>query len=402
MNPQPSLFASLRALPQPAWVLFFGTFLNKFGAFVVPFLTLYLTKQGYTAAEAGMAVGAYGVGGLFASLLGGYLADALGRRLTIAVSMFLGAATMMMLSQMHQLPFIILLTALTGLTAEFYRPASSALLTDLVPPEQRVTAFSALRMAFNAGFAFGPATAGFLAAYGFFWLFAGDSATCVLFGIVALFLLPGATHNRRDNASWSEAWAVLRADRRLHQLLAANLAIGLVFFQIASTYGLYVTHLGFSPAIYGMLVSLNGLMVVLIELPLTTLTRRYPPQRVVALGYLVAGAGFALNYFAHTIPMLALSMGTFTLGEMLAMPMASAYIANLAPAHMRGRYLGVSSLTWSLALIIGPGLGMKLFSCNPPLYWSLCAVMGLIAAIIILMAVKPQAEIRAATKEVRT
>ena len=397
-NPHPSLFASLRALPRPAWVLFFGTFLNKFGAFVVPFLTLYLTKQGYSVAEAGMAVGAYGVGGLFASLLGGHLADALGRRQTIGLSMFLGAVTMMLLSQMHQLGLIILLTALTGLTAEFYRPASSALLTDLVPPEQRVTAFSALRMAFNAGFAFGPATAGFLAAYGFFWLFAGDSATCVLFGVVALFLLPDATYNRQANASWSEAWAVLRHDRRLHQMLAANFAVGLVFFQVASTYGLYVMRLGFSPSTYGMLVSLNGLMVVLVELPLTTLTRRFPSRRVLALGYVIIGLGFALNYFAHTIPMLALGMMTFTLGEMLTMPMASAYIANLAPAHMRGRYLGVSSLTWSLALIVGPGLGMKLFSHNPAVYWFACAVMGVAAAGIILVTVKPQ---RAAGNEAK-
>ncbi|HEX4349813.1 MAG TPA: MFS transporter, partial [Verrucomicrobiae bacterium] len=159
MNEQPTLLASLRALPRPAWVLFFGTFLNKFGAFVVPFLTIYLTKQGYTVTEAGMAVGSYGLGGLFASLLGGHLADKLGRRETIALSMFSGAATMMLLSQAHHLALIIVLTTLTGLASEFYRPASSALLTDLVPPNQRVTAFSTLRMAFNAGFAFGPAMA---------------------------------------------------------------------------------------------------------------------------------------------------------------------------------------------------------------------------------------------------
>ncbi len=76
---------------------------------------------------------------------------------------------------------------------------------------------------------------------------------------------------------------------------------------------------------------------------------------------MIIGAGFALNYFARTVPALAACILLFTLGEMVTMPMASAYIANLAPAHMRGRYLGVSALTWSVALIIGPGLGMKLF-----------------------------------------
>ena len=184
-NREPTLLASLRALPRPAWILCFGTFLNKFGAFVVPFLTLYLTSRGCTVGQAGLAISAYGVGNMAASLLGGHLADKLGPRKTIVLSMFSGAVVMMLLSQARSLPAIIALTALTGLTNEFYRPASTALLADLVPPGQRVTAFAALRMSFNAGFAFGPATAGFLAAFGYFWLFAGDAATSVLFGLVA-------------------------------------------------------------------------------------------------------------------------------------------------------------------------------------------------------------------------
>src|SRR5580765_8506387 len=119
---EPTMLSSLRALPRPAWILFFGTFLNKFGAFVVPFLALYLTSRGYTVGEAGLAIGAYGVGSLVASLLGGHLADKLGRRKTIVLSMFSGAAMMMFLSQARSLPVIVVVTALTGLTSEFYRP----------------------------------------------------------------------------------------------------------------------------------------------------------------------------------------------------------------------------------------------------------------------------------------
>jgi len=390
MHSQPTLITSLRTLPRPAWVLFFGTFLNKFGAFVVPFLTLYLTQKGFTVTEAGMAVGAYGLGGLFASLLGGYLADELGRRNTIALSMFSGAAALMLLSQAHQLALIIGLTALAGLTSEFYRPASSALVTDLVPPGQRVTAFAALRMAFNAGFAFGPAMAGLLAAYGYFWLFAGNATASVLFGVVALFALPGGTAPGQASANWSEAWAVLRFDRKLHQMLLANLAIAMVYLQILATYGLYVRQLGFSASTYGVLVSLNGALVVLVELPLTTITRRFPARRVMAIGYLVIGTGFALNCFAHTVPLLAACMIIYTLGEIITMPMASAYIADLAPAHMRGRYLGVSALTWSVGFIIAPGLGMKLFACNQALYWLACGAMSVVAAGIIL--VEPAAQ----------
>src|SRR5207249_11803488 len=111
-------------------------------------------------------------------------------RKTIVVSMFSAAIAMMLLSQARSLSAIILLTALAGLAGELYRPASSALLADLVPAGQRVTAFSAYRMAFNAGWAFGPATAGFLAGRGYFWLFVGDAVTSLLFGVVAFFALP--------------------------------------------------------------------------------------------------------------------------------------------------------------------------------------------------------------------
>ncbi|MGH7943060.1 MAG: MFS transporter [Limisphaerales bacterium] len=256
--PPETLLSSLRALPRPAWILFFGTFLNKFGAFVVPFLTLYLTRRGCTVGQTGLAVAAYGMGNLLASLLGGHLADYLGRRKTIVLSMFSGAAMMLILSQARSFPFILALTMLTGLANEFYRPASTALLTDLVPPARRITAFAALRMAFNAGFAFGPATAGFLAAFGFFWLFAGDAMTSALFGLVAVFALPAVVHTRSGNAGWSRALEALRHDSKLHQLLLANFAIGLIFFQVASTYGLYVTHQGFSAATYGLIISLNG------------------------------------------------------------------------------------------------------------------------------------------------
>ena len=197
-NRAPTLLSSLRALPRPVWILFLGTFLNKFGTFVVPFLTLYLTRQGYSLASAGMAIGAYGAGHLIASLLGGHLADTIGRRKTIVLSMFSAALAMMLLSQARSLPVIIVLTALAGLTGELYRPAATALLADLVSPSERVTAFAAYRMAFNAGWAFGPATAGFLAERGYFWLFAGDAATSVLFGLVALLSLPRSVRSQQD------------------------------------------------------------------------------------------------------------------------------------------------------------------------------------------------------------
>src|SRR5688572_1481161 len=174
MNPNElTLWQSLRELPRAAWLLYLGTFINRFGSFVIPFLTIYAgdhfralgySKEQATAAAA-WTLTSYGLGHFIAAVAGGYLADKIGRRKTIALSMFTSATSMLLLSQAESLFAIMALTGLTGMTTELYRPASTALLADVVTPEQRITAFAALRWALNAGFAFGPATAGFLAGF---------------------------------------------------------------------------------------------------------------------------------------------------------------------------------------------------------------------------------------------
>lgn len=381
---EPTLLGSLRALPRAAWVLLAGTFINRFGGFVVPFLTLYLTGQGYSVTAVGLAVSSYGVGHFFASLVGGHLADRLGRRETIVLSMFGAAVAMLLLSQAHALWAVVILSFITGLVSEAYRPAATALLTDLVPPGQRLTAFAALRVTFNAGFAFGPAIAGLLAAYGYIWLFVGDAFTSAVFGLIAWLALPrGVERATNDSANWRAVLTVLHGDKRFQQLLLANFAVSLVFMQLASTFGLFVTGLGFSASTYGVMISLNGLLIVFCELPITAFTRRFPARQVMALGYTLVGAGFALNHFAHSVPALVVCMIVFTFGEMLALPMASAYVADLAPPQMRGRYMGINGMTWALALVLGPALGMKLFSLNPAAYWAAGAALGVMAAVVI-------------------
>lgn len=393
-----SLRENLQALPRAAWILFFGTFLNKFGTFVLPFLAIYMTRLGYTTSQAGMAIAAYGIGSLGASLLGGYLADRLGRRKTIVLSMFSVALAMLCLSQARGLPTIVFFSSLAGLTGELYRPASSALLADLVPAGQRVTAFAAYRMALNAGFAFGPATAGLLAKHSFVWLFVGDAATSILYGLVAWFALPAGVRGTRAQNSLLDTLRVVRQDKRFRRVVFASLAVGLVFVQVFSTMSLEITRSGFSAATYGLMISLNGVLVVLCELPLTTITSRYPPRRVMALGFLLIGAGFASNALLRTIPLLALTTCLFTLGEMVSMPVAGAYVANLAPVHQRGLYMGTYGLVWSLAFVGGPGLGMLLFSVSPMALWTSCGLLGLLAAGIILAEPRPSTDSSAAAK----
>src|SRR5439155_8276896 len=220
--------------------------------------------------------------------------------------------------------------------------------------------------------------------HSFAWLFWGDATSSVLYGLVAWFALRAGLRGTRAESSIFETLRVVRDHRRFRQVLGASLIIGLVFVQVLSTMSLAITGSGFSPAIYGLMISLNGVLVVLCELPLTVITKRHPPRRMMALGFLLIGFGFASNALVRTLPLLALTTVLFTLGEMISMPVAAAYVADLAPAHQRGLYLGTYGLVWSLAFVCGPSLGLLLFSASPMALWMTCGVLGIIAAGIIL------------------
>ncbi len=384
--PETTFRQNLRALPRAAWILFAGTFINRFGTFVMPFLALYLTNRGYGPIEAGFAVSAYGAGHLFASLLGGDLADRIGRRNTIAISMFSGAATMLALSQARTYPAIIVFTVLAGASAELYRPAAAALIGDLVAPQHRVTAFGVYRLAINLGFAAGPATAGFLAERSYMLLFAGDALTSFSFGVIALLFLPHGLRNQSAGEPLMEGFRVAFHHRLFVLFLISTFCVTWIEFQIHSTLPLYIRSLGFSSVDYGMLMSINGLMIVLFELGVTAWTRRFRPEPLIAAGYAIMAIGFAFTGLARTFPALVATVIAWTIGEMIYAPVTGAYVANLAPDRYRGRFNGLWTLMWSCGMLLGPGIGAIIFARDPRFLWFACAIIGCFGALLILVA----------------
>ncbi|HEV8657371.1 MAG TPA: MFS transporter [Thermoanaerobaculia bacterium] len=368
---------NLRSLPRPAWILFAGTFINRFGTFVMPFLAIYLTRRGYGMAEAGAAVSAYGGGHLVASMLGGHLADRIGRRNTIVLSMFAGAISMLALSQATSYAMILVLTFFAGASAETYRPAATALIGDLVKPEQRIFAFGMYRWAINLGFAAGPATAGFLASRSFFYVFAGDAATSIVFGFIALAALPHGFRSSGKEEQTGEAIVHAMRNERFVLFLLATLCVTWIEFQLHSTFPLYLQLQGYSTKTYGLLLSINGVMIVLFELALTSWTQRFDRQRIIGLGYALAAIGIAMTGLAHSILELAGTVVIWTLGEMIYAPVTGAYVTSLAPERYRGRYSGIWMLMWSLGMLLGPWLGTLIFQRKPSVLWLTCAIVGI-------------------------
>lgn len=374
-------------MPREAWVLFAGSFVNRVGTFVLPFITLYLTQRGYTAPQAGLAIGFYGLGGLISQGVGGLIADRLGRRNTIALSMFGAAAFTLMLWQARTLAEIYPLMFCLAAVAELYRPASGALIADLLPSEQRVTAFTLYRLSVNVGWACGLALGGFLAERSFNLLFIGDAATSAAFGVIALTALPHGTRTtKREEAHLPTARASIRADRGFLLFLGAVLVTGIVYSQNVSTLPLHVRDAGHPPSTYGLLQALNGMLVVLLELPVIAWTQRHARMRMVALGDLLIGLGFMSLLLAGSAPALVAMILIWTAGEMIESPVASAVAADRAPEHARGRYQAAYGSMFGVAWMVGPVLGTSVYAVSPDALWIGCGVFGAAAAALALAA----------------
>jgi MFS family permease len=388
-QPRPTLRQGIRSLPRPVWILNAGTFINRFGTFVSVFLVLYLRDRGYSIAESGAVVSAYGLGNVLAAGVGGWTADRLGRKNAIAISMFGSAATLLALSQARWLGLIVVLTVLAGLAGEMYRPASAALLTDLTPAGERIPAFALNRLAINLGFAAGPAAAGFLAEESFFLLFLGDAITSIVFGVIALVALPEGVRVRRGEERRGEGLRTMARDRVFLFFLASSVLGAFVYFQAQSTFPIHLEENGFSSADYGLLISINGLAIVFLELPLVSVTQRFPALPVMVLGSLLVGLGFALNAVAEAFAAFAATVLIWTLGEIIYAPVAGAWVADIAPERLRGRYQGAWGLTWGVAFMIGPLLGAAIYSWSPDGLWLTCGLLGLASALL-LLAARPQ------------
>jgi MFS family permease len=389
-QPRPTLREGIRSLPGPVWILCAGTFVNRFGSFVAVFLILYLRSRGYSIAEAGLVVSFYGIGNVVAAGVGGWVADRFGRRNALALSMFSSAVTLLLLSQAQSLPWIIVLTTLAGMTGEMYRPAAAALLTDLTPAGERIPAFALNRLAINLGFAAGPAVAGLLAERSFFLIFLGDALTSAAFGVIALTTLPEGVRVRRGEERRGEAVRTMLHDRAFVFFLISSVLGAFVYFQSQTTFPLHVRASGLSDADYGLLISLNGLAIVLFELPLVAITQRFPYRPVLTVGSLLVGLGFALNAVANDLPELALTVLIWTLGEIVYAPVASAYVADIAPEHLRGRYQGAWGLTWGLAFVFAPAVGAAIFAWSADGLWLICGLLGLASALLLLVARPPR------------
>ncbi len=353
-----ALRREIASLPGVYWTVWLGTLVNRAGGFVAPFLALYVTRTlGHGAGVAGLVLSLYGAGGAVAGMLGGLLADRVGRRSTLLLSLFGGAATLGALACARSLPALAALSFLQGLVGEAYRPAVSALIADVVPPVDRPRAFAHLHWVINAGFAIAPALAGLCASLGYGLLFAVDAVTTAAYGLVILLRVPETRPAAEAPGERSARLGDALSDRRFVAFILLTFAIGLVLCQNGTALPLDMRQKGISEATYGSLMAENGLLIVLFQPPLVRWFARRDRAPVLALSALAFGVGFGGYALAHDVPTYGLVIAIWTLGEIAMFPVLSAVIADLSPPALRGRYQGLATMTGGAAACLGPLLG---------------------------------------------
>ena len=304
-------------LPRTVHVLCLGILINRAGTLLVPFLTLYLqSRLGLGIETATRVMGAYGAGALVAAVAGGHLADRFGRKRVMVGSLAGGAAILSvfpLLQSSWQVAAGLFVFAMIG---EMYRPATQAMIADLVEPSRRPAAYALLYVAVNLGFAIAPVIGGLLASASFRWLCWVDALTngayAVLLAAMVRETRPGAAADPaadpaagggeppHEHVGLGAALRAISRDGTMLAFCAGIVLVGLSFMQIASTFPLYLGQLGIGAKQYGRIIAVNGLMITLLQLPFAALVSRWRRDLVMIASGVVLGVGFFLNAFART------------------------------------------------------------------------------------------------------
>jgi MFS family permease len=384
---EPRFRDALRSLPGRVWIISLGILVNRVGNFLPVFIVLYLTGRGYSASAAGLVLGVSGLGNVLGNAVGGSLADTLGRRWTIVVSAVPTAGLTAIVPFLGPFPIIVAVVGLIGVTSQIYRPAAAAVLLDSVATNrQRLAAFGVFRFAMNIGAALGGVIGGVLASTSYTELFLGNAAACLLFGVVVAVLLrdaprPRSDHNDADTqAERAVGYRQAFADRALVRFLVMTLVAEFVYIQSTVGLPLHVSDVGLSARDFGLLIGLNGLLVLILELPITGVVSRYRLEYVLAIGNLLIGLGLALTGLMTDMVLLAATVLIWTLGEMMSTSVANAYLGHLTPPGMIGRYQGLYFAAYTTGTGVGPLLGGAIYAISPWGLWAMVGAAGLLAA----------------------
>jgi MFS family permease len=376
----------LPSYPRAFWVLLALYFFNRIASsFIWPFISLFATAQtGEPLAHITPLLSLQAVTTLAGTSVVSTLMDRFGRKRAMLTGMLAYSAVLVAMSQATQLWQWAVMIVLYGITQPVFHVGTNAMVADLIEPERRTDAYALVRTVANVTIALGPALAGQMVIHSRLYSYLGAAALNLLLFVPALIFLQESltTRTAMGENGVRTGFGVMLRDTRFITFCAVfgvlEIGIALVF----SLLGVYVKdNFGILENEYGLLMTVNALMVVFFQYSVTRMTKRFPPYLVLAVGSLFYTGGLLLYGMASLLPHFALGMAILTFGELMVSPTATAQVANMAPAHMRARYMGIYSLLYTVGQGVGPLLGGLLSGFAPSAIWYGGAVATVIAAV---------------------
>ncbi len=357
------------------WILFAGTLITSLGgAIILPFLTLFFTDEHVVnpplpMTQIGLLITLFALCGLVSQIMGGYFLDRYGRKIMMVLSLFLSAGAMYAFGFVTNVAWAIPITLFSGLFSPIFGLASNTVVADLFQNEKRLRAYGLLRIASNIGVGIGPALGGFLVAAGSYKMLFNTSALLILlFSVLALFFLhetkpaqtekSDSTDEPKGFGNLLKAFKSVFNDKYFISFCWISVLALTVYAQMGTTFPIFIRNeYRVSPQEFGFMMSLNALMIVCFQYIVTRLTEKRSKPLMMALGAFLFALGFGSVALFKTYELLFISVGVWTLGEMILTPVSTTFVADLASEAKRGRYMGVFGLAWAMGYAIGPMLG---------------------------------------------
>lgn len=378
---------NFKGFRREVWILAIITFINRAGTMVLPFLSKYLKENlHFTYGEVGWIMVSFGIGSMLGSWLGGKLSDKIGFYKVMVFSLFTSGIMFFGLQYLTSFWSLCIGVFSIMVIADMFRPAMFVSLGVYAKPENRVRALSLVRLSVNLGFATGPVLGGLiilgLGYQGLFWI---DGSTCILAILIFAYFVKEkkkiAEHQDKSDLSL-ETKSVFR-DKPFWVFLFISFTTAMLFFQIFTTLPLFHHEkFGMSEFQTGLLLSLNGILIFMFEMPLVSIMERKQVNRIkiIFVGALLMVTSFYVLLIDVWVGILAVGIIFMTFGEIFSFPFSNAFAMGRAPRGQEGRYMALYTMSFSLAHILSSKVGLEIighfgYATN----WFVMGSLGLVA-----------------------
>ena len=387
---------NFKGFSREVWILALVTFINRAGTMVLPFLSKYLKEDlHFTYSQVGWIMVSFGLGSMLGSWLGGKLSDKIGFYKIMVFSLFCSGLLFFGIPLITSFYPLCITFFVIMVVADMFRPAMFVSLSTYAKPENRVRAFTLVRLAVNLGFAAGPALGGLIImGMGYSGLFWVDGTSCIV--AISLFALLVKEKKKPvseiADANPDQQVKSVFNDNIFWLFLFISFVSALLFFQIFSTLPIYHSEkYGLTEFQTGLLMTMNGLLIFALEMPIVSKfeTRQTSKIKIILAGCVLMTLSFWVLLYDTFAGILIISMLFITFGEILIFPFSNAFALSRAPKGHEGKYMALFTMSFSLAHIGSSKTGFEIIArFGYTTNWVFMGLLGLLASVICVYLLK--------------